>query len=262
MIVLAFLKTGIVGSDIIIMEGASARTHFVYNILWMTYGEKMVMVNSVDRSIERQISQNLNVGDNLPDTTLSYMDVDIPCRRHMKIVPSSEFLKHDGRFQVAQCKKQKEKRKETTIDLEASLLSNDDKGPTHQNSDKLPSRGQNLDSSNTDYVDNIRRTREGLDETKLDPHCVPPNVIDDVENVEEEGGEVDIGIIEASKTLVQPMSTFSILESMSLTQSENGIFMIESMYEINGQEKKKSTSTTLSQETYTQFPYLRKHHKK
>ena len=49
------LKTGFVGSDIIIMEGASIRTQFVYNTLQAIYGDKMVIVNSVDASAERRV---------------------------------------------------------------------------------------------------------------------------------------------------------------------------------------------------------------
>jgi len=45
-----------------------------------------------------------------------------------------------------------------------------------------------------------------------------------VENVKEEGVEVDIRVIETGRTSMQPMSTFSMLESMSLTQSEDGFF--------------------------------------
>jgi len=77
-------------------------------------------------------------------------------------VSSSESSNHDGRFQVAQRKKQKGRRKETINDLGASLLSNDNSNSMHRNSDKLPTGGQNLDSFDTDCVDNIiRRLQKG-----------------------------------------------------------------------------------------------------
>jgi len=70
----------------------------VYNSLRMAYGDNMVMVDNVDRSVEHQIPQDVNEGENSPSVSPFHMDVNIARGRSAKVVSSSESSEHDQRF--------------------------------------------------------------------------------------------------------------------------------------------------------------------
>ena len=105
MAVPGILETAFQGSEVIIMEGASTRTQFVYNRLQQVYGENMMMVRAMNMATERRSSPMLHVEGSSPQDDPVEIGMSMPRDRFQRIVHSeSDSENEEVRFHVAQRK--------------------------------------------------------------------------------------------------------------------------------------------------------------
>jgi len=101
MAVLGILETSFIDNEIIIIEGASIWTQFMYNTLQVMYGDKMVMVNNISSATEWNSLQIFSTRDKSLGDGPSQMDKRVPRDRRERIVRSSnKSLNEEERVQM------------------------------------------------------------------------------------------------------------------------------------------------------------------
>lgn len=90
-----------------------------------------------------------------------------------------------------------------------------------------------MGSSNTDSFGNLWRTKDQLDEVETDLDFVPLEEVEGVYNAKDKAIKVNIEVLLDEPRAMEPMSKFSILESMSLTEGNDGFFITTNMCNIN-----------------------------